>query len=696
MKSSIFTALNTKIIFALKILAVAVTACIFIVGSATAGHWPFGLLDNSVNPSLSRGYFTQGNVTAVGPAVLSSFNATGTACSTYTYGQWQADGSPTGTQKFALPNSEVGQFNNTTRNDIRKQQLYTFLRNTYDQGTTTGTCRETQKYNGAAFMVQTMLGQSSNTVTGNRPVTNAEWNEFNNRLMQPDIYLTTVNNFARDQNAFGVRRDELAGYKGQDVRDVAVHNDRKSEPTIVIRRGSLTGTIIYAIKRRCANPTGNFPGLPSVPPPPPPAPISCGNITTNPAQPEPGESFTVRVSFDVGSCPGPDPTFRAFLNLPEAGYNNTPIGTGTAPRGGSGVEPSPSMTIPNAGQYEGSFRFEVTDATPANLVCPFDVANTVNGRPVPIVSLPYFKTYGGDIHTGASYLQTNGSCSADQNSGLLGYNRPGSGPFRGSGTQLAIFSLGYIMAVSSGQINSPNDAKNLTFANTSPSSSNYGSNTFGGGLYASGNAVCAQNYFAERPAGASSLGSSTKGTNLSAGDYYRNGNLTITGGNLGGGSNTGTRTIYVNGNATITGNIRTPSGNRNNIDHIPGFRLVVNGNIYVRPNVTELYGVYVAQPSSSSSGRFWSCWPNAKPTVTTINTTCRTSQRLTVYGAVIAERLKLTRSRGTRAESTTSERYNNSDGNPGEVFIMTPEIWLTGGFDGSGEFDSITSLPPVL
>jgi len=70
------------------------------------------------------------------------------------------------------------------------------------------------------------------------------------------------------------RRDYLQGMNGSAARDVGAEIDRKAEPTIVLRRGGATGTIVYAIKRRCANPTGNFAGLPVPPPddPPPPPP----------------------------------------------------------------------------------------------------------------------------------------------------------------------------------------------------------------------------------------------------------------------------------------------------------------------------------------------------------------------------------------------------------------------------------------
>ena len=184
------------------------------------------------------------------------------------------------------------------------------------------------------------------------------------------------------------------------------------------------------------------------------------------------------------------------------------------------------------------------------------------------------------------------------------------------------------------------------------------------------------------------------------------------------------RTIYVNGNVFITGDIRYAPGAYNTADDIPSFRLIVRGNIYVHPSVTQLEGLYVAQSddlnndgdvndinfanpvAGDGQGRFYTCgnsaWaantpsyaPNSANMVDASVNGCR-GRRLTVVGAVLAEMLKLNRSLGTRSQSTAAERYN-SGGNPAEVFIFSPEVWLNGDFPARGDFDSLTALPPVL
>src|SRR5690606_4776520 len=91
------------------------------------------------------------------------------------------------------------------------------------------------------------------------------------------------------------------------------------------------------------------------------------------------------------------------------------------------------------------------------------------------------------------------------------------------------------------------------------------------------------------------------------GAYQASGNVTVNvnPGGIGAGRHV---TIYVNGNAYISNNITYQSTTYGNIGQIPSFRLIVRGNIYVAPGVTELNGLYVAMSNGTpNSGKFYTC-----------------------------------------------------------------------------------------
>jgi len=118
----------------------------------------------------------------------------------------------------------------------------------------------------------------------------------------------------------------------------------------------------------------------------------------------------------------------------------------------------------------------------------------------------------------------------------------------------------------------------------------------------------------------------------------------------------------------------------------------VKGNIYIAPGVTQLDGFYIAQASSGSAtnGVIYTCASapfTAAPLNRNLQNTCSTA--LTVNGSFNARQVWLLRTAGTL--STT----------PAEKFNYVPELWLSAPFDNglggtSGDYDSITSLPPVL
>lgn len=446
-------------------------------------------------------------------------------------------------------------------------------------------------------------------------------------------------------------------------------------------------------------------------PPPAAAPFTteCGGITVTPGSPEPGQTFTVNVGYrtrTTGAGVDQQALHTVFFSLPAAGVNNQVVEYQEyIGRNESRSPPVPNLSIPNPGRYNGSYRVLVAGSNPSEITCNFGVGQP-DGPPVDIVSKPYFKTYGGDILAGVGF-RDGASCRTDPDAVVLGAS---SRPVRtGAGTQLALLALGVVYDFGSGVNRDPDDRKHLTFANDDASI--YGGNLAGN--YET-DPPCAPNYYARVSGNIS--GSSTASPSVTAGqvvvNQYNN-DVNIPAGTLEAG---GRRTIYVRGNAFITGNIvyrgTNPDATNPNPTYasrhdIPVFRLIVQGNIYVAPNVTRLDGIYVAQPGSGGNpqnGRFYTCarreWsgvPGAPyvPTEDQVMNECRTN-RLTVYGSVTSEILKLTRSPGTQLQSVSNEHYTNSAGSPAEVFVMTPEVWLGGGLSAGSEFDSVTALPPIL
>jgi hypothetical protein len=132
---------------------------------------------------------------------------------------------------------------------------------------------------------------------------------------------------------------------------------------------------------------------------------------------------------------------------------------------------------------------------------------------------------------------------------------------------------------------------------------------------------------------------------------------------------------------------------------MPLFQLVVRGNIYISESVTQLDGIYIAQPTSATNGNIYTCASASGVPVATNDTAIytRCSNTLTVNGAFIAREVQFLRTRGTLSQSSPAEL--STSGNIAEVFNFSPATWIqqppvpTDMLEG---YDAITSLPPVL
>jgi len=153
--------------------------------------------------------------------------------------------------------------------------------------------------------------------------------------------------------------------------------------------------------------------------------------------------------------------------------------------------------------------------------------------------------------------------------------------------------------------------------------------------------------------------------------------------------------VYVTGNVYITSNIVMKS-NYGSVAGIPFFALIVKGNIYIDPSVTQLDGMYVAQPNGNTGGTIFTCSSGAFTSYTSANIATspstyftRCNKQLTFNGIVQAKNVKLHRTNGTLKTNTHAENFNN-----------LPELYLTTTpfkeQTNTVQFDSATTLPPLL
>lgn len=390
-------------------------------------------------------------------------------------------------------------------------------------------------------------------------------------------------------------------------------------------------------------------------------------------------SFTVSLDishwssslFTAGSNPalavqvrGPLPT--ATLLVDDPGVNYTVAGTNP----GTITSAPISFAALQPGRYE--MQWKLTGAGLDTALCPNGNNGSWSNPAVGYAGYrPFFDVTGGDILSGGDIRSWNGD-----NAGTLGY--------AGAGTQLAALAAGSIQNFITGSGlpggTAAESGHGLAFANTTS-----GGTTYGGGYAFTG-------FVPNNPTQTGTLSGAVNLGSLTDGVYYATSSISLYGQ-----LPTGVQVTIVasSGDATITGNVTYGAYGSSTAD-IPRLTLLVsNGNIYVDRGVTELHGVYYAG-GSGGSGNFYSCTNGSTPinlaTSATGYNDCR--NRLTVYGAVAANKLILSRTWGSlvAAGSALAE--------PAENFFYSPELWLAPDGSNSGnstvKYDSYVSLPPVL
>jgi hypothetical protein len=350
--------------------------------------------------------------------------------------------------------------------------------------------------------------------------------------------------------------------------------------------------------------------------------------------------------------------------------------------------------------------------------------NVIDGTPdsakstcLTITNRPYVHFKGSDVFAGGGFgdncVTTGGYINA--------YTKTTGAQAAGSGSQFGALALQQIFGFNSANLRTtfPTASKDLTFAN------NVAAPAMGGNLGLASH--CVTDYFGKMPTAVKAAGPNTTATTANVGvdgaQYYKppgSGTLTLNAGTIPAGVN---QAIYVEGNVYITGGNITyqNSGGYGSIANVPSLMVIVKGgNIYIDPSVTQLDGVFVAEPTSGSNGDINTCSGATPIPLTAIFDNCK--QRLVVNGALVANRVQFYRTYSSLRNSLNGENDVNTGahicGTPGidvpgggpvsnsdcaaevinfnpELFLSLPAIQAESG-PAKNQYDYMTSLPPVL
>ena len=220
------------------------------------------------------------------------------------------------------------------------------------------------------------------------------------------------------------------------------------------------------------------------------------------------------------------------------------------------------------------------------------------------------------------------------------------------------------------------DGTGLSFANTTTNPAN---ENYGGGFSPT-------HYTPTSSSGELWTGGSTIDlTNLTTSKVYHiTGGVTLIG-TLRAGVNI---VLNVDGDVYIENNIGY--GSYTTAQEVPRLTVNAGGDIYVNNAVTTMRGIYY------TAGTFYSCSSGLGSEILLTSATgygaC--NHQLTVYGAVVANQMILSRTWGNvRAVPGVPAQA-------AENFVYSPELWLAPSGAASGnsspQFDLYQSLPPVL
>ena len=332
----------------------------------------------------------------------------------------------------------------------------------------------------------------------------------------------------------------------------------------------------------------------------------------------------------------------------------------------------------------------------------------------PVVNEPYIKVFGGDVSVGGGF---GNSCSNNISSGIFGWNVGANSAgvystktqaYAGAGTQYLLSSPGNQSGVTSNQ-NNPNATAAAISSSGSPNPDPLGltlaNDSKGPGM--SGFTNCLPDYYSSLPATQQTFVSLTTSLDSSSGTYKVDGNLTITKSKI---NRSNSVTVYVNGDLNVSDNINFVDGNGNadgkasysSVNQIPSLIFIVSGNIYISNSVTDLSGIFIAQPTATGGGgNIYDCSVGFSQFSTNqLYGSGKCNNQLTINGSFVANKVVLNRTYSSLRSSSNTE--TNTSTNASETFNYTPALWLntslplsTTSSTKSG-YDALINLPPVL
>lgn len=432
-----------------------------------------------------------------------------------------------------------------------------------------------------------------------------------------------------------------------------------------------------------------------------------------------GEEFKLSVlvenkdSTNEVSITGAKYTANSNVISPQTGNSVAPALPAKVTAGDSITLDSGTVTASANGKYSYYWTVNLSSgATTWTLECK-DAGG--DGVPNIIVSeTPYTRVYGGDVYAGGGLIDSVGGCT-NNTASALGYMKgTGDDSYAGTGVELAVFAVSNISGVQT-FANSGSNPRSLAFANSGTGVENVGDYNFGGGFDLSG--ACTNNYFNSTAGATPLLGDDL--TTLESGRYIVGsgvGSLTTL---VSSGIANGKRiVIYVNGDAYLGNGTDSRFGYANSSGWlgevgIPSIYIIASGNIYIDKEITQLDGVYVAQPRidtlPNTTGEISTCSSiNGSSVVDYSNlgsvasiaqeVVANCNKKLTINGAFTAKRVHLLRHVASLNVATPKEARGSA--NISEEFIYSPDLFMTQGggvpsLRRNFKVDSLVTLPPV-
>ena len=478
----------------------------------------------------------------------------------------------------------------------------------------------------------------------------------------------------------------------------------------------------------------------------------CSLYSSTPAIPQPNDPFSATVGFTYS----PGGVARALkwdmgLNI-NGSRQNPPVTQGYSTQGFYNYDGGPipaganrtdqitinNIVVGNAGPYTVTWQTQWILPNDSNLGTlinrmqanhaaggKYDAYNPApnvwygtmlcpnNGNPSPNIGyIPYLKIYGNDVAAGGEF-DVAGSAAGCKQAGvtppnptaaLWAFTTKVGNNYGGASGQFGTVSLGtndqLFSAGARNGLAAPNPNIGLSFGNMVANLAQVPSlvNDYGGH---SGMHRCIPDYYSAKPASSAVTGNQS--VVVAIGPYPVTGGLPLTV------PDDHQTVVFVTGDAYIDSDIIFASRNTGWSDpiHIPSFYLVVKGNIYIKNTVTQLDGVYIAQPSAApNSGKIYTCSPGGGGLYDSNNLYNSCTSPLVVTGAFMANQIKYQRTNGTLNKSLNSGANEGpGSGNIAEIFNFSQELYLAPqppvfdvlhGGAAAKPYDSITSLPPIL